>query len=150
MKKLLLTATFIAVSSMASAETLPKTWDVYGTEVIQKPRTVTGCHYVDVPVYETYRRDGSAGEAITGGVIGGVIGNQFGNGSGKDAMTILGVILGAQAADNKERTRISGYTQEKRCTEDVVYENQTVKTYKYSVIEFLDSDGNRQRIEYQK
>ena len=102
------------------------------------------------PRRETYQRDGTAGEAITGGVIGGVIGNQFGNGSGKDAMTILGVILGAQAADNKERTRISGYTQEKRCTEDVVYENKTVKTYKYSVIEFRDSDGNRQRIEYQK
>lgn len=149
MKKLLLTTTLIAAATMASAETLPKTWDVYSNEVIQTPTVVKGCHFVDVPVYETTTKNGSASEAITGGVIGGVIGNQFGNGSGKDVMTILGVILGAQSADKKE-TRITGYTQERRCAQDVVYENKTVKTYKYSVIEFLDSDGKRQRIEFQK
>ena len=37
---------------------------------------------------------------LGGAVVGGIIGNQFGSGSGKDAATILGVIIGSQWGHN--------------------------------------------------
>jgi outer membrane lipoprotein SlyB len=40
---------------------------------------------------------------IGGGVVGGLIGHQFGKGSGKDAMSILGVIGGAVAGHEVEK-----------------------------------------------
>lgn len=62
---------------------------------------------VHVPVqecYETWASDGGHGRrstvvpTIAGGVIGGVIGDRFGGGSGRDAMRMLGVLVGASIA----------------------------------------------------
>lgn len=153
-KLLLATALSLVTATSAYADKQPvnnydsKIWDVYVNEEVRTPKTVTQCKIVDIPIFETRRKDGSASEAITGGVIGGVIGNQFGNGSGKDAMTILGVIIGANAADKKERV-VTGYRQEKQCTDVTTYEISKVKTYKYSVVQFY-RDGQRYRIEFQK
>lgn len=76
------------------------------------------CNTVDVPIYET-RRTGqaSSGDALVGAIIGGAIGNQFGNGSGKDAMTVLGAIIGADKVNKKgkDETVIVGYRQERQC-----------------------------------
>jgi uncharacterized protein YcfJ len=46
-----------------------------------------------------------AGPTIAGGIIGGVIGRQFGSGSGKDAMTAVGALLGASAANQSAHNR---------------------------------------------
>ncbi len=76
------------------------------------------CTNVEVPIYET-RRTGqaSSGDALVGAIIGGAIGNQLGNGSGKDAMTVLGAIIGADKVNKKgkEETVIVGYQQERQC-----------------------------------
>lgn len=69
---------------------------------------VSECEQIEVP---SYRYSGSGGNVIAGAIIGGLIGNQFGSGSGKDAMTALGAIVGAERA-SKER---SGYRLETRC-----------------------------------
>jgi uncharacterized protein YcfJ len=64
--------------------------------------------------YQTYRHETyvpgqpgrvrTAGPTIAGGLIGGVVGRQFGGGSGRDAMTVVGALVGAsmgnQAAIN--------------------------------------------------
>ena len=155
MKKFLLaTALTMVTTTSAFADKKPiepydwKSWDVYVNEEVRTPSVVTTCKIVSVPVYGTIRKNGSAAEAITGGVIGGVIGNQFGSGSGKDAMTILGIIVGANAANGKEQV-ITEYRNEKRCTDVTTYEISKVKTYSHSVIQFY-RDGQRYRMEFQK
>jgi uncharacterized protein YcfJ len=73
---------------------------------------------VEIPVRECYetprdydrrphrsRRGGDAGRTIAGAIIGGVIGRQFGDGSGRDAMTALGAVVGASAANDRGRAR---------------------------------------------
>jgi uncharacterized protein YcfJ len=70
------------------------------------------CFETQVPVYQ--RRQGSGGDVLAGAIIGGVIGNQFGGGSGKDALTVLGAIIGADAA-SKPRDEVAGYVSEWRC-----------------------------------
>jgi uncharacterized protein YcfJ len=49
------------------------------------------------------RRDASPVQTIAGGVIGGVIGRQFGDGRGRDAMTVLGTLVGAAVASEAGR-----------------------------------------------
>jgi uncharacterized protein YcfJ len=84
------------------------------------------CRNVEVPVYE--RRRGSSGDVLAGAIVGGVIGNQFGSGSGRDAMTVLGAIVGADAASN-QRDVFVGYRIEQRCDRVETYVNQPVLTH---------------------
>lgn len=53
--------------------------------------------------YYDDRRSGGAVPAIAGGILGGVIGSQFGSGSGRDAMTAVGVLVGASVASEAAR-----------------------------------------------
>lgn len=92
--------------------------ETYNTVSKQVP--VQSCSTVEVPIYETRRiGQASTGDTLAGAIIGGVIGNQFGGGSGKDAATVLGAILGADAANKKggrQETVIVGYRQQQQCT----------------------------------
>jgi uncharacterized protein YcfJ len=149
MNKFILAATIATLSTSAFAEPKNvKIRDVYIDKHISVPIHVKQCYDVEVPMYETYERKGSAAEAITGGVIGGAVGNQFGSGSGKDVMTILGVIIGANAADKKE-TRQAGYRVEKRCYESNRYKNETINVYSHSVMTFYEN-GKEYEVEFQK
>ena len=149
MKKFLIATAMVTLSTTAFADVSNTTIrDVYTTKIVHIPTTEKQCSMVSVPIYETRTRNGSASEAITGGVIGGVIGNQFGNGSGKDAMTILGVIIGANAADKKE-TVVTGYREEKQCNYITTYTSKEVKTYSHSIVEFTE-DGKKHSVEFQK
>ena len=54
------------------------------------------------------RRAGTAGPTIAGGIIGGVIGRQFGSGKGRDAMTLVGTLVGASIANDRAQARRYG------------------------------------------
>ncbi len=111
---LLMTATVSAAEQVRGTVIGMK--ETYRDVVREVP--IQTCNTVDVPIYET-RRTGqaSSGDALVGAIIGGAIGNQFGNGSGKDAMTVLGAIIGADKVNKKgkDETVIVGYRQERQC-----------------------------------
>lgn len=81
------------------------------------------CYNVEVPVYGNAPVSG--GDVVAGAIIGGVIGNQFGGGSGKDAMTALGAIIGAETATR--RNQIVGYQVQTQCTQEPYTEIQQVQ-----------------------
>lgn len=88
----------------------PKIETRYETQDVQV------CEQYQVPVYGNVIVQGSQGDVLAGAIVGGAIGNQFGGGSGKDAMTVLGAILGAnQASQPRVRNGVTGYTWETRC-----------------------------------
>ena len=58
-------------------------------------------------------RSSSALPTIAGGVIGGVVGRQFGSGKGRDAMTVLGTLVGAAVAHDRSH---DGYRRDDRYT----------------------------------
>lgn len=96
--KLLATMTFIATASAAQAEVVRATvidvYPLYNNVEVSVP--IEDCYNVHVP-----GRNASSGDVLAGAIIGGAIGNQFGSGSGKDAMTILGAIVGADRANKQ-------------------------------------------------
>ncbi|MFZ9131976.1 MAG: glycine zipper 2TM domain-containing protein [Gemmobacter sp.] len=85
---------------------------IHITSRVEEP--VRRCRDVEEPVYGTVR-GGSSGDVLAGALIGGAIGNQFGNGSGKDAMTVLGAILGADTATRQPRQVVTGYRTSRVC-----------------------------------
>jgi uncharacterized protein YcfJ len=50
-------------------------------------------------------RASTAGPTIAGGLVGGVIGRQFGSGDGRDAMTLVGTLIGAAVANDRATAR---------------------------------------------
>lgn len=84
---------------------------------------VRECH--ERPVHYERRTRGGAGRTIAGGIIGGVIGNQFGDGRGRDALTVLGTVIGAAAAseDNQSAREFETRT-ERYCETRYEYEQR--------------------------
>lgn len=95
------------------------------------PTVQEQCFEQQVPIYQNRRA--STGDVFTGAVIGGAIGNQFGGGSGKDAMTILGAIVGADVA-GRQRQEIVGYTSEWTCK--MVEVQQETRTFHHYQITY--------------
>ena len=146
----------LLLASMASATALADHGRMYGHDrrdntqyvdarvVDVKPliRTVR----VETPIRECYdrpvrhetRRRGDAGRTIAGGIIGGIIGRQFGDGRGRDAMTVLGTVVGAAAASDGRRSEPEYYeTTEEICeTRYEIEERERVDgfrvTYRYA------------------
>lgn len=92
------------------------------------------CFEQQTPIYQN--RNGSSGDVLAGALIGGAIGNQFGSGDGKDAMTILGAIVGADAA-SRPRQEIAGYVSEWRC-EMVEIPQETQMFHHYQITYRMD------------
>lgn len=90
------------------------------------------CSLIEVPIYG--QGPASSGDALLGAIIGGAIGNQFGNGSGKDAMTVLGAIVGADAANKNGGQQVVGFRTERQC--NVVYVNERRREIKNYNITF--------------
>lgn len=111
------------------------------------PRTERVCQDIQVPVYG--QGPASTGDALAGAIIGGVIGNQFGNGSGKDAMTVLGAIVGADVANKNGSRQVVGYTTETRCENQTVYVSTEQRVYSHSTITFIEN-GKSYTVRFQK
>ena len=129
MKKFLASvAVVLACSTMAFADA---TYDVKGKVVdiqpiytkVSNPVTQQQCHEED-----RYVNGGSAADTAAGAVIGGAIGNQFGEGDGKTAMTVLGAILGADAAN-----RNSGSVQRVTVCDTVYTEQASTVINEYEI-----------------
>lgn len=148
MKKLLIaTAAIALMSTSAMAQRIQaKVVDMqesYATVTKQVP--VESCNVVEVPIYETRRiGQASTGDTLAGALIGGVIGNQFGGGKGKDAATVLGAILGADAANKKggkQETVIVGYRQQQQCTTS--YQQQQVRQRVQNIVTVKADNGQQ-------
>lgn len=149
MKKILATAgCFMIMSTSAFSDTVRGTVEDHFTYVNQSvPTTERVCSNVNVPVYGN--STASTGDALAGAIIGGVIGNQFGNGSGRDAMTVLGAIVGADVANKNGSRQIVGYTTETRCENQTVYINNRQQVYSHSTITFIDN-GRTYTVRFQR
>ena len=141
--KLLITAaltTLVATSALAGGSDVTIK-DHYKTHTVKTPNQQYVCHDVQVPIYGK-TGDASTFDTLGGAVIGGVIGNQFGGGSGKDALTILGAIAGADYANkNLKREGIVGYRTEERCKVHTTWETYTEQRYSHSSATFQDEFG---------
>lgn len=133
--------------------------DHFKTVSQSTPITREVCEIVDVPVYgysNTYGGEASTFDKLGGAIIGGVIGNQFGGGSGKDALTVLGAIAGADVMEKQARKRryndpnIVSYRKEQRCSTEVSYEREEVRMYSHSTVTFTDESGNPREVRFKR
>ena len=124
---LLATAAFAQNTHVVQAEVLVV--DTIRSNVLEQV-PIRKCDTVQVPITETRRGTASSGDALAGAIIGGAIGNQFGNGSGKDAMTVLGAILGADTANKRGHSYevVTGYREEHQCYTEYVTEQREVES----------------------
>lgn len=148
MNKVFLSAVLVFFAGSATAQSTRATIEDHFRYVTNStPKTERVCQEVQVPVYG--QRPASTGDALAGALIGGAIGNQFGNGSGKDAMTVLGAILGADAANKNGSRQIVGYTSETRCENQTVYVSTEQRVYSHSTITFIEN-GKSYTVRFQK
>jgi len=146
MKYLVVFAMFFPTIADSQSITATVT-DHYTTKTVSTPVKTNECRNVEVPVYG--QKPASTGDAVAGAIIGGLLGNQFGEGKGKDAMTVLGAIAGADAASRSTRNEIVGYRTERQCSEVVRYRDERVQQYSHSTASFR-IDGKRYNIDFVK
>ena len=135
MKKLLATvavACLASVASTASAQdyaTITRVEPTY--QNVSVPRHRTDCVMNEVPIYGNSGQ-ASTGDTIVGAVIGGALGNQVGGGKGKDAMTVLGAIIGADVVNKRAKNRqIIGYREQQTCHNVTFHETyEELKNYR--------------------
>lgn len=146
MMKSLITLTLLFASSAIADEATFQA-RVMSVQPIYTERYVEAyeprCYDVQIPVYGTVQ-GGSTSDVLAGAIIGGALGNQFGNASGKDAMTILGAIIGADSASRSQHQVVTGYRTEKQC-ENVRVQQRVSEVSKY-LVEY-EFGGNKYRQE---
>lgn len=146
--KLLLSSALVVFATQAAAQNVTaKISDHFRDETVSTPVAVTECVNVDVPVYG--QKPASTGDAVAGAIIGGLLGNQFGEGKGKDAMTVLGAIAGADAASRNTRNEIVGYRTERQCSEVTRYKDESVRRYSHSTATFI-VNGKQYTVDFVK
>ena len=148
MIKQLLSFTILFAATAANADGYaPKSGIVVNVESVYSttyiPKLQEHCFETQVPVYG--QTHGSSGDALLGAIIGGSIGNQFGGGSGKDAMTVLGAIVGVNEA-TRPSNKVVGYTNEWRC--EMVAVNQETRIFRhYQVTYKLNGQYHRVNVD---
>ena len=100
---------FLSVTQMSYAGSFIDSATVVSVDKVYKQVRVEE-PYQECYIKETVQNngDGSATNEIIGGVIGGAIGNQFGDRSGKDIMTLAGILMGASIANDAEKAAANG------------------------------------------
>lgn len=137
MKRILLISAMVATPAM-SETTRATIEDVYATVVESTPYTRQVCQNVEVPIYGTVTRQGSAtgGDVLGGMIIGGLLGKGVsGNDDGAAAGAVLGGIIAADKANKPKTERvITGYKTERQCENITEYKDINKKVYDYSII----------------
>ena len=107
--KSLIIVFFLSVTQMSYAGSFIDSATAVSVDKVYKQVRVEE-PYQECYIKETVQNngDGSATNEIIGGVIGGAIGNQFGDGSGKDIMTLAGILMGASIANDAEKAAANG------------------------------------------
>ncbi|MEM1090407.1 MAG: glycine zipper 2TM domain-containing protein [Pseudomonadota bacterium] len=79
-----------------------------------------------------YRGRRSATPGLLGGIVGGAVGRQFGGGRGRDALTVVGAIVGASVANDVQHNRHRDYRRvETRCrTANEYYREERITGYR--------------------
>lgn len=120
MKRILLATALTAITSTAQADTrtarVTHVQPNYTNVQVQVP--TTQCQDVQVPIYGTVRRERNAGEgALAGMIIGGLIGDAANGSDGAAAGAVIGGIIGANRAQNGTQQVITGYRNERQCSQ---------------------------------
>jgi len=157
LKTIVLTAPLLAMVTATAAVAKERISDVvvfdHNKTVIQStPVKSRECYNVEVPIYETVTRNGNAaGGALLGMLIGGAIGKGVtGKDDGAAAGAIMGGLIGAdKGSQPKTEQRITGYKQERKCEDVMIYQDTEVEVYSHSTIRFY-IDGKRYVVDFVK
>ena len=88
------------------AETAPTQAPVPAANApLSPPAPCHDCGVIEAVREVTHDGEGSGLGAVAGGVVGGVVGNQIGNGRGRDLATLAGIVGGAMAGHQIEKTQ---------------------------------------------
>jgi uncharacterized protein YcfJ len=131
-----------AAASADSTKVTAHVEDRYTTILQSEPYTSNECVMVNVPVYGTVQRQGNAAEgALLGMLLGGAIGKGVsGNNDGAAAGAVIGGLIGAdKGARPKTQEVVTGYRQERQCTEVTHYRQVEKVVYDYSIITWSQS-----------
>lgn len=134
MKTKLMALAFALIGSASFADTIVVHGEVVSVNPVRSyisesvPQQV--CQNVQVT------RQHTQDNQVAGAVIGAIIGNQFGGGSGKDAMTILGAIVGAEQGRKNSHVRTETTNRVECFTEWT-----TVRTHYHRGFETVIFDG---------
>jgi len=139
MNKLVTAAALVALSTPVAAEQIKANIeDVFATVIESTPYTRQVCQNVEVPIYGTVTRQGSAtgGDVLGGMILGGLLGKGVtGKDDGAAAGAVLGGIIAADKANKpKTETVITGYKTERQCENITEYKDVNKKVYDYSII----------------
>ena len=139
MNKLVTAAALVALSTPVAAEQIKANIeDVFATVIESTPYTRQVCNNVEVPIYGTVTRQGSAtgGDVLGGMILGGLLGKGVtGKDDGAAAGAVLGGIIAADKANKpKTETVITGYKTERQCENITEYKDVNKKVYDYSII----------------
>lgn len=148
----ILSTTIFASASMADTSVNGHVRDHYATVYERVEVVDRRCEIIDVPVYGTRQQQGdAAGSALLGMIIGGAIGKGLtGNDDGAAAGAIMGGVIGADQGSRPRTERvITGYRQERSCTDAISYVDQPKSVYSHSTITFT-LNGKQYRINFNK
>jgi uncharacterized protein YcfJ len=139
MNKLVTAAALVALATPVAAEQIKANIeDVFATVIESTPYTRQVCQNVEVPIYGTVTRQGSAtgGDVLGGMILGGLLGKGVtGKDDGAAAGAVLGGIIAADKANKpKTETVITGYKTERQCENITEYKDVNKKVYDYSII----------------
>jgi uncharacterized protein YcfJ len=137
MKNFILSSVLVLVATPVWAEypVNAKITDHFKIATRDVPVTEHVCETVNIPIYG----GSNTGDTIAGAIIGGAMGNQFGGGSGKDAMTVLGAIVGADVA-NRNSQNVTGYRQKRQCQDVTTYITKQEEIYSHSTISWRENN----------
>jgi uncharacterized protein YcfJ len=141
-----LTVSIIALMSMASTayateRVMAEVEDIYITVNTSQPYNDTVCENVRVPIYSTVttNNNNAAGGALLGMIIGGLAGDAIsdGNGTATAGGALIGGMVGADRGSRPvTRQEITGYRNERQCSDVVRYRNVSRREYSHSILYF--------------